>query len=92
RYKYVAQQPKELSSADKFMKMFKNTVLSIKSAENLIVLKTETGSAGPAAALIDKLNFKEVLGVVAGDDTILVVVDSIDNTDYILEKLEDLLA
>lgn len=90
-YKYAAQPPKENSSSDKFLKMFRSTVLSIRCAENLIVLKTETGSAGPAAALLDRLDFEEVLGVIAGDDTIFVAVDSIDNTEKIAEKLEDLL-
>lgn len=90
-YKYVAQQPKELSTADKFLRMFKNTVLSIRSSETLIVLRTEAGSAGPAAALIDRLDFEEVLGVIAGDDTVFVAVDSIDHTYDVQEKLENLL-
>lgn len=90
-YKYVAQQPKEVSTADKFLKVFRNTVLSIKTSENLVVVRTETGSAGPAAALIDRLDYAEVLGVVAGDDTIFVAVDSIDHTDSVAERLEDLL-
>ena len=47
-YKYAAQQTKEATAADKFLSMFKNTVISIKSSGNLIVLKTEAGSAGPA--------------------------------------------
>lgn len=91
RYKYIAQPPKEMNQTDKFVRLFKSTVLSIKSSENLIVLKTETGSASPAAALIDRLDFMEVLGVIAGDDTIFVAVDSVDHTDMIVEKLEDLL-
>ncbi len=90
-YKYVAQQQKETSSSDKYLRVFRSTVLSIRAAENLIVLKTEIGSAGPAAALIDKLDYPEVLGVIAGDDTIFVAIDSIYNTDKVVEKLEDLL-
>ena len=90
-YKYTAQQTKEASAADKFLSMFKNTVVSIKSTGNLIVLKTETGSAGPAAELIDKLSYDEVLGVIAGDNTIFVAVDSLEHVDMIRRRLEDLL-
>ena len=90
-YKYAAQQTKEATAADKFLSMFKNTVISIKSSGNLIVLKTEAGSAGPAAELIDKLSYEEVLGVIAGGDTIFVAVDGVDHVDTIRRRLEDLL-
>ena len=90
-YKYAAQQTKEATAADKFLSMFKNTVISIKSSGNLIVLKTEAGSAGPAAELIDKLSYDEVLGVIAGDNTIFVAVDGVEHVDTIRRRLEDLL-
>lgn len=90
-YKYAAQQTKEATAADKFLSMFKNTVISIKSSGNLIVLKTEAGSAGPAEELIDKLSYDEVLGVIAGDNTIFVAVDGLDHVDTIRRRLEDLL-
>lgn len=90
-YKYVAQQPKELSTSDKFIRIFRNTVLSIRSAENLVILKTENGSANAAAELIDRLDIDEVLGVIAGDNTIFVAVDSIENVDSVVERLEDIL-
>lgn len=90
-YKYAAQQTKEATAADKSLSMFKNTVISIKSSGNLIVLKTEAGSAGPAAELIDKLSYDEVLGVIAGDNTIFVAVDGLDHVDTIRRRLEDLL-
>lgn len=90
-FKYAAQQTKEATAADKFLSMFKNTVISIKSSGNLIVLKTEAGSAGPAAELIDKLSYDEVLGVIAGDNTIFVAVDGLDHVDTIRRRLEDLL-
>lgn len=90
-YKYAVQRTKESSVSDKFLNMFKNTVLSIRGSHNLIVLKTEVGSAGPAAELIDKLNYPEVLGVIAGDNTIFVAIDSVDNTEAVRARLEDLL-
>ena len=90
-YKYVAQQPKEPTTADKFIKIFRNTVISIRSAENLIILKTEQGSASAAAELIDRLEYEEILGVIAGDNTIFVAVDSVDHVDGVMDALENIL-
>lgn len=90
-YKYAVQRTKESSVSDKFLNMFKSTVLSIRSSHNLVVLKTEVGSAGPAAELIDKLNYEEVLGVIAGDNTIFVAIDSVEHTDNVRDRLEALL-
>ena len=90
-YKYVAQQPKEPTTADKFIKIFRNTVISIRSAENLIILKTEQGSASAAAELIDRLEYEEILGVIAGDNTIFVAVDSVDHVDGVIDALENIL-
>ena len=90
-YKYVAQQPKEPSTADKFIKIFRNTVLSIRSAENLVILKTEQGAANAAAELIDRLEYEEILGVIAGDNTIFVAVDSVDHVDGVIDALENIL-
>ncbi|MBQ3754612.1 MAG: arginine repressor [Clostridia bacterium] len=90
-YKYVAHEQKEATTSDKFLNIFKSTVLSIRAAENLVVLRTEPGSAGPASELIDRLKYDEVLGVIAGDNTIFVAVDTIKNTEIIKQRLEDLL-
>lgn len=90
-YKYVAQQPKEPSSADKFVKIFRNTVLSIRSAENLIVIKTEQGGASAAAEFVDRLELDEILGVIAGDNTIFIAVDSSENVPAIVENFENIL-
>lgn len=90
-YKYTAQTQRETSPADKFLNIFKNTVLSIKAAGDFVIIKTETSGAGPAAELIDKLNFEEVLGAIAGDNTIFVACDSHDHAELIRRRLEDLM-
>ena len=90
-YKYAVQRTKESTVADKYLNMFRNTVLTIRAAGNLVVLKTEVGSAGPAAELIDKLNFEDVLGVIAGDNTIFVAIDAVEHTESVCEKLKSLL-
>lgn len=90
-YKYVAQQPKEPSSSDKYIKIFRNTVLSIRIAGNLIVIKTEDGSANAAAALIDRLDYDEIVGVIAGDNTIFVAVENVEHASKVADMLENIL-
>lgn len=90
-YKYVAQVQKETTNADKYLHIFKNTVLSIRTAENLVVIKTENGSANAAAELIDRLGIPEIVGVIAGDNTIFIAVESYDLADKVAEELENLL-
>lgn len=90
-YRYVAQQMNEEKSLDRYHRMFKNAVISIESSENIIVIKTEPGSANSAGALIDRLNFEEVLGTISGDDTIMVVASSRDKTELVIEKFQSLL-
>ena len=57
-------------------KLLAGTMLSIHSANNIIVVKTMQGSAGTVAVVIDSLDNHDILGSVAGDDTILIVVSS----------------
>lgn len=90
-YKYVAQQIQDNSATDKFHNMFKGVVLNVTYGENLVVIKTEAGSANMAAALLDKLNFEGILGVIAGDDTIFVAVDNKENAPSIASKINQLL-
>ena len=72
RYAYINESEGEISL--KMRNLFRDCVLSIKSAQNLVVVKTLTGNAPNAGAVVDKLNYSEVVGSVAGDDPILLVV------------------
>lgn len=89
-YRYTAQ-PRKDTKAERFISVFRNTVLSIRAAENLVVIKTETGSANAAAETIDRMNMDCILGVIAGDNTIFVAVDEIENAALVAEKLEEIL-
>jgi transcriptional regulator of arginine metabolism len=71
--------------------LFKNFVTEIKSTENLVLIKTSPGNANGVASLIDALRREEVLGTVAGDDTILVVVDSREHRKAVAQSFEELL-
>ncbi len=60
----------------------------MKSAGNMIVIKTITGSANSACAFIDKLGLSSILGSIAGDDTIIMVIDNPKDADGVIDVLK----
>ena len=91
KYKYVYVDNSKQSLSNKFIGIFKESVISIKAVNNLVVVKTLKGIAGAISSFIDKLNYDLVMGCVFGDDTVMVICTS--NTDALLteKKLNDLL-
>ncbi|MDD5621653.1 MAG: arginine repressor [Actinomycetota bacterium] len=72
----------------KFKTKLKESVLSVKRAENIIVLRTFPGEAQGTAAIIDGMNFVEIIGTVAGDDTIICIADNRKNAEKIFEMMQ----
>lgn len=71
-------------------RMFEDAVVTIDAAENIIVIKTMNGSAQGVAAIFDDLEWPEVVGTVAGDDTILAVIRTKAQTEEIIRRLRRL--
>lgn len=74
---------------EKFKSKFKESVVSLKRADNIIVVKTFPGEAQGTAAIIDGMNFVEILGTVAGDDTIICVMDNLENAKKIYNMMQE---
>jgi transcriptional regulator of arginine metabolism len=79
-YKYeILEKPSESNLREQLRIVFDNFVDEIKSTNNLIVIRTAPGNANSVAAIVDRLEIPEILGTIAGDDTILVIVDTDEN-------------
>lgn len=91
RYKYATLKQHETSMSERFRKLFRDSVVSIDFAQNIIVIKTLVGAASAAAAALDALNLKDVVGSLAGDDTIFVLIRQEENVDIAIKELEGLL-
>ncbi len=87
RYSYINDGESEISP--KMRSLFRDCVLSVKAAQNLVVVKTLTGNGANAGAVVDKLNYEEVVGSVAGDDTLLVVCEDNDGAAAVVEKITE---
>jgi len=71
--------------------LFENFVADIKATNNMILIKTSPGNANGVASFIDRIEISEIFGTIAGDDTILVIVDTIKNRKIIEKQFNDLL-
>jgi transcriptional regulator of arginine metabolism len=78
-----------LPSVERLIREF---VHDVKSAQNLVVLRTSAGSAQPVAAAIDAEEWDEVVGTVGGDDTILVIAPDNATAAKLVAKIKELLA
>ena len=74
KYRYSKIDITNQNISPQIINLFKQIVVSIESANNIIVVKTLSGNASAAGMAIDQIHFSQVLGTVAGDDTILLVI------------------
>ena len=86
RQKYVALKTTESALAEKYSRILKDGFISMDMAQNILVIKTVSGMAMAVAAAIDDMNWHEVVGCIAGDDTIMCAIRTIEDTEIVMEK------
>lgn len=91
RQKYAFLKQEDGQLGDKYIRVLRDGFASMDMAQNILVVKTVSGMAMAVAAAMDALKFPEVVGSIAGDDTIFVAVRSQDATVALMEKLWKLL-
>lgn len=89
RYRYTYINGVEGEISPKMKNLFRDCVVSVKSAQNIVVIKTLVGNGANAGAVVDKLNYSEIIGSVAGDDTLLVVCSDNQAAVDIVEKIKN---
>lgn len=91
KYRYAALREHDTMLSDRLVKVFSESVLSIDCAGNIIVLKTFSGAAGAACEAIDAFDIQEIVGTIAGDDTIFVLIRSAETSEHVIEKFKKLM-
>lgn len=91
KYKYASFDNYVDSVTNRMTNLFKSCVIDIKSANNLIVVKTMRGNGSTVGVFVDSLNIDAIIGSIAGDDTFLIVVDSNERTQSVVEMLKEYL-
>ena len=93
RYRYAYPMEKNLVfSKNRMSRMFQDSVIGLDYSENIIVVKTLPGTANAVASTLDYAKWPEIIGTVAGDDNILVVVKPKEAEPRIIKKLEMMIA
>ena len=90
KQKYVLLRQDETQLSEKYIRVLSDGFVSMDMAQNILVVKTVSGMAMAVAAAIDAMKFHEVVGCIAGDDTIMVAVRTTDETVALMNKLQRL--
>jgi transcriptional regulator of arginine metabolism len=90
-YKYASLKEQDSKLNERLVKVFAESVLSVDYSGNIVVVKTFSGAANAAAEAIDVLDFKEMVGTIAGDDTIFILVRNQENVELLIDKLKKLM-
>lgn len=78
------------SFSDKYIRILRDGYMSMDMAQNILVIKTVSGMAMAVAAALDAIHFHEIVGCIAGDDTIMCAVRSVDDTILVMDKIRKL--
>ncbi|GFP76693.1 arginine repressor [Clostridium sp. YIM B02505] len=91
KYKYASINNSTNDMSDKMANIFSNTVLHVENVDKMVVVKTLSGSASAAAEAIDTLHFSDIAGTIAGDNTIFILVRTIDKAEELVSKMRRML-
>ena len=91
KYKYATGDQADNNLTDRFIRMLAESLLSVSSANNLIVVKTLSGSANVAAEVLDSMHWPEVLGTLAGDNTVLLIIRSNEETITVTSRIREMM-
>lgn len=91
RPRYVAYHGTEENLDEKYARIFNEGFLSMDNAQNILVIKTVSGMASAVGAALDYMNYPEIVGCIAGDDTLMCAIRTVDDALRIMDRLEKLL-
>lgn len=92
KYRYVAASREELTDFDlRLKKIFRESVTSYDTAQNILVLKTLPGLAPAACAALDGMEIEGLVGTLAGDDTAFIAMKNIEAAENFEREIEKLL-
>ena len=90
RQKYVVMKATENVLREKYIRIMKDGFVSMDMAMNILVVKTVSGMAMAVGAAIDEMHWKEIVGCIAGDDTVMCAIRSIEDTVVVMDKIRKL--
>ena len=92
KQKYVIIKPEDGGMTEKYMRVLRDGYVSMDMAQNILVIKTVSGMALAVAAAIDAMQWKEVVGCIAGDDTIMCAIRTVEDTVTVMDKIRKIVS
>lgn len=89
--KYAVMTSKDTPDSEKYIRVLRDAFLSMDVAQNILVIKTSSGMANAAAAALDHMNWQEVVGSIAGDDTIACFSKNAEDTITLMNKIRKII-
>ncbi len=89
--KYVVLKQDDSHMGDKYIRVLRDGFTSMDTAQNILVIRTVSGMAMAVAAALDALKFSEIVGCIAGDDTIFAAVHSAEEADALIDKIQGMM-
>lgn len=89
--KYAADMGSDHTLDEKYKRVLKDGFVSIDMAMNILVIKTVSGMAMAVAAAVDSMEFDEIVGTIAGDDTIMMAVRTVEDTKILMKKISEVI-
>ena len=87
KQKYIAFKNVETDLNNKYKRVLKDGFSSMDMAQNILVIKTVSGMAMAVAAALDAMNWNEIVGTIAGDDTIMCAIRTVEDTKLLMDKI-----
>lgn len=88
---YAALTENKFSNSNKYIDILKHSFVSVDMAQNILVVKTASGTAMALATALDSLHWDEIVGTIAGDDTVMCAIRTVEDTKKLMKRLEDIL-
>ncbi len=87
KQRYALHQNAGSGMNDKYIRVLKDGYISMDMAQNILVIKTVSGMAMAVCAALDAMRWNEIVGSIAGDDTIMCAIRSVDDTISVMDKI-----
>lgn len=88
-YAILQEFPAELG--DKYTRVLHDALISIDCGQNMVVIRTVPGMAMGVAAALDAMKWEEILGSIAGDDTVMCAARTAEQAEAVVQRLKDIL-
>ena len=91
RQKYVLLNRQQHQMAEKYVGILRKAFVSMDRAQNILVVKTVSGMAMAVGAALDNIGWKEIVGCIAGDDTVMCAIRTVEDTEAVMAELHKIL-